>query len=150
MTSRAMTRGDRFEQRHLAHAAVGLQRAAWVEMAARWRVEGARDLALRLGLGCRGDEMEGIGDGGDQGARIGMARVLEDLAPAALLDDAAEIHHRHPIAHMLDHAEIVADHDVGEPHLVLEIEQQVDDLGADRRSEERRVGKESRYRWRPY
>ena len=38
---------------------------------------------------------------------------------------------------MLDHAEIVADHDVGEPHLVLEIEQQVDDLGADRDVERR-------------
>ena len=66
-----------------------------------------------------------------------MARVLEDLAPAALLDDAAEIHHGDPVADMLDHAEIVADHDVGEPHLVLEFEQQVDDLGADRDVERR-------------
>ena len=81
--------------------------------------------------------MERIGDRRDQGARIGMARVLEDLLPAALLDDAAEIHHRHPVAHMLDHAEVVADHDVGQAHLVLELEQQVDDLGADRDVERR-------------
>ena len=38
---------------------------------------------------------------------------------------------------MLDHAEIVADHDVGQPELVLELEQQVDDLGADRDVERR-------------
>jgi hypothetical protein len=61
-----------------------------------------------------------------------MGRRLEDLPPAALLHHLAEEHHQHPVAHMLDHAQVVADHDVGEAELFLQIEQQVDDLGADR------------------
>src|SRR3979490_694445 len=131
MTSGAMSRRHRFERRHFAHATVGLQRTARIEMAARRRVEGARDLAPGFGGGRGGDEMERVGNGRDQRARIGMAWILEDLLPAALLDDAAEIHHGDTTAHMLDHAEIVADHDVAEAHFLLEIEQQVDHLGAD-------------------
>src|SRR3984957_10117550 len=125
MTSGAVSRRHSLECRHLAHAAVGLDRAARIEVAAWRRVEGARDLAPGFGGGRGGDEMEGVGNGCDQGARVGMTRILEDLLPAALLDDAAEIHHGDPVAHMLDHAEIVADHDVAEAHFLLEIEQQV-------------------------
>src|SRR3981081_1421046 len=106
-------------------------------MTARRGSARARDLPPVLGCGRCGDEMERVGDRRDQGARVGMARILEDFLPAALLDDAAEIHHGDPVAHMLDHAEIVADHDVSEPHLVLEIEQEIDDLGADRDVERR-------------
>jgi hypothetical protein len=47
--------------------------------------------------------------------RIGVRGPFEDFAPVAVLDDAAEIHHGDPVAHVLDHAEVVADHDVGEP-----------------------------------
>src|SRR5438093_1036167 len=112
MTGRAMSLGNGFQQRYLADAAVGLHRAARVEMAAGWRIERARDLAMRLGACHPGiGAMERIGDRGDEGAGIGMARILEDLPPAALLDDAAEIHDGDAVADMLDHAEIVADQD---------------------------------------
>ena len=76
--------------------------------------------------------MHGTGDRGDEGARIGMRRVLKDLAVAAALGDAAEVHHRDAITHVLYHAEVVADHDSGEPESLLQFEQQVDDLCADR------------------
>src|SRR3981189_2794552 len=111
MTSGAMSRRHRFERRHFAHTTVGLQRTAWVEMAAGGRVEGARDLAPGFGGGRGGDEMERVGNGRDQRARIGMAWILEDLLPAALLDDAAEIHHGDTIAHMLHPAGTLADHE---------------------------------------
>lgn len=69
-----------------------------------------------------------IRDRGDQGLRIWMRRSLEDVAPAAGLHDAAEIHHRDPVAHMFDHTEVVADHDVGEAEAFLQFQQQIDDL----------------------
>src|SRR5262245_16141097 len=110
MTGRAMPLGDGFQQWYLADAAVGLHRATRVEMAARRRGERARDLAMCLGARHPGiGAMEGIGDRCNEGARVGMARILEDLLPAALLDDATEIHHGDAVADMLDHAEIVAD-----------------------------------------
>src|SRR5204862_1104619 len=58
--------------------------------------------------------------------------LLEDLAPAAGLDDAAEIHYGDAVAHMFDDAQIMADHDVGEAERFLQFQQQIDDLGADR------------------
>src|SRR5690348_1696419 len=110
MTGRAMPLGDGFQQWYLADAAVGLHRATRIEMASGRRVEGACDLAMRLGARHPGiGSVEGIGDRGDEGAGVGMARILEDLLPAALLDDAAEIHDGDAVADMLDHAEVVAD-----------------------------------------
>src|ERR1700694_123484 len=84
MTSGAMSRGDRLERWHFAHATVGLHRAARIEMTAWRRVQCTGDLAPGLGLGRGGNEVEGVGNGCDQRARIGMARVLEDFLPAAL------------------------------------------------------------------
>src|SRR4051812_49061651 len=104
MAGGAMARRYRVERRDLDGAAVGLDRAARMEMAARWRVERAGDLALGLGARRNHGAVERVGDRRDQRPRIGMTRVLEDLLPIALLDDAAEIHHRHPVADMLDHA----------------------------------------------
>jgi len=49
------------------------------------------------------------GNGGKQGAGIGMLRRLEDLLHRPALDDAAGIHHGHAVAHAADHAEIVGD-----------------------------------------
>ena len=57
--------------------------------------------------------------------------MVKIVSQSAGLDDAAEIHHGDPVAHVLDHAEIMADHDVGKTERFLEFEQQVDDLGAD-------------------
>ena len=53
------------------------------------------------------------------------------------LDDAAEIHHGDPVADMLDHREIVRDEQIGQPELVLQVHQQVDDLRLDRHVERR-------------
>src|SRR5438477_11076478 len=121
MAGSAMARRHRFQQWHFRDTALGPERAARVEMTARGRIERARDLAFRFGLGGDGGAMERVGNRGNQRARIRVPRILEDLLPAALLDDTAEIHHGDTVADMLDHAEIVADHDVGEPHLVLEL-----------------------------
>ena len=49
----------------------------------------------------------------------------------------AEIHHRHAIAHVLDHPQIVGDEQISETELLLQIEQHVQDLGLDRYVERR-------------
>ena len=48
------------------------------------------------------------------------------------LHDPADIHHRDPLADVLDHAEVVRDEQIGKPELFLKIEEEVQDLGLDR------------------
>ena len=50
---------------------------------------------------------------------------------------AALVHHRHPMGQVLDHRQVVADEQVGQSELVLQIQQQVDDAGLDRHVERR-------------
>jgi hypothetical protein len=61
-----------------------------------------------------------------------VRRPFEDFAPVACLHNGAEIHDGNPVAHVLDNAEVVADHDVGEAERFLQFQQQIDDLGTDR------------------
>src|SRR5262249_6793557 len=99
-------------------AFVDRDRAAGIEGAALGRIERTLDLDIVPAEAsvCR---REWIRNGGDQGARIGMPRALEDVAPGARFDNTPQIHDRDVIAHMLDHAEVVADHDVSEPQTLL-------------------------------
>ena len=60
-----------------------------------------------------------------------MRRPFEDFAPVARLDNTAEIHDGDPVAHVLDNAEVVADHNVGKAESFLQFQEQVDDLGTD-------------------
>ena len=66
-----------------------------------------------------------------------MARGPEHLGRRALLDDHAEIHYRDPVADVVHGAEIVRDQQIGGAGRLLNLQQQVDDLGA-RRWVERR------------
>lgn len=45
-----------------------------------------------------------------------------------VLDDLAQIHHRHSIRDVADHTEVVGDEQVGQAELVLQLLEQVDDL----------------------
>ena len=66
-----------------------------------------------------------------------MRRRREQSVRIALLDDAAEIHHRDLVAHLPDHAQVVADEEIGEPEPLLQGEQQVHHLRLDRDVERR-------------
>src|SRR6202023_197229 len=59
----------------------------------------------------------------------GHARAAEQFAPFRDLDDAPEIHHADAVRHVPDHGEVVADEEVGEAELVLQVAHQVEDLG---------------------
>ena len=45
---------------------------------------------------------------------IGMAGGFEDVAGRAQLHDAAHVHNRHTISHIVKHAQIMGDKDIGE------------------------------------
>ena len=66
-----------------------------------------------------------------------MQRSLEQALLVGGLDDAAEIHDRDPVRDVLDHREVVGDEQVGQPVFVLEVHQQIDDLGLDRHIQSR-------------
>jgi hypothetical protein len=45
--------------------------------------------------------------------------------------DLAQVHHSYPTANVLDHAEVVSNEQIGEIQLVLQIHQQIENLGLD-------------------
>ncbi len=61
-----------------------------------------------------------------------MQWALENVVTLAELDNAAEVHHRYSIAEMAHHRQVMGDEKVGEPQIILQIAQQVDDLRLDR------------------
>ena len=107
--------------------------APWVERAARRRVSGA---AARRGHGTPASAT-GIGPG-TAASRAGCrgARGCEHRRPG-VLHDPAEVHHRHPVGDVLHHRQVVRDEQVGQPELLLQVLQQVQDLGLDRHVERR-------------
>ena len=67
----------------------------------------------------------------------GCSCVPEQVAPVGQLGDPAEVHHRDPVADVLDDAHVVGDEQVGQAELALELLEQVQDLGLDRHVERR-------------
>src|SRR4051794_6932643 len=57
-----------------------------------------------------------------------MGATLEQILRPALFDDPAQIHHRDLVAEIVDDGQVVADQDVTEAELLLEVLHQVQDL----------------------
>jgi hypothetical protein len=57
---------------------------------------------------------------------------VEDSIAAAALDDAALLHDRDDVADVAHHAQVVADEEVADPEVALEVHEQVEDLALDR------------------
>ncbi len=93
-----------------------------MEGAARRAVGGIGDLALDRHA-TQADRGIGLRHRGQQGLDIGHARAVQDFLGLAQLDDAAEIHHRDPVAEMLHHAEIMGDEEIGEAEAGLQLRQ---------------------------
>lgn len=107
--------------------------AAGGEVATGAQGGGAGDLAgqgypLTLSL----DRGVGDRDRGEQCLRVGMEWVAVNLLVRGHLDDLAQIHHRDPMADPADHRKVVSDKDVAEPAVLLQLEQEIEDLRADR------------------
>ena len=65
----------------------------------------------------------------EKNARVGMERFAVEVVARRDLDDASEIHHCDPIAHVSDDAEVVRDEQIGQAELLLEVGKQVQNLG---------------------
>ena len=67
-----------------------------------------------------------------------LGRLCTEVVPAddndpawrAHLDDLAHVHHRHAMTDALDDGHVVGNEQEGQPHLLLEIKQQIDDENA--------------------
>ena len=81
--------------------------------------------------------MPGSGTGiADSSASVyGCLGSSYTLLGRTLLDDPAEVHDRDAVAHVAHEREVVGDEEVGEAELVLEVAEQVDDVGLDRHVE---------------
>ncbi|MNL54267.1 hypothetical protein D3C87_1775860 [compost metagenome] len=60
-----------------------------------------------------------------------MARPLEEQVGGRGFHHMAQIHHHHPVGDVVHHAQIVADEDVGEAELFLEVVEQIEHLRLD-------------------
>src|SRR5439155_23277839 len=71
--------------------------------------------------------------------RFGVGVPRRDIKRAGRrhLDDATEIHHRNALADVFDHREIMGDKEISQPEFLLQILQQIDDLGLDRHVQRR-------------
>jgi len=105
-------------------------RTARVEPAAVRRVDRRRHVAREL------DPLAVVGRVGRRDARhqhlgVGVVRVREQLPRGRLLDDLAQVHDRHPVAHLPDDREVVADEQHRQVHLVGEPREEREDAGLD-------------------
>src|SRR6185436_5978773 len=77
-------------------------------------------------------------DEAQQTHRVRMPRLAQDLGDIAVLDELAGVEHADAVAHLADDAEVVADQERGGVVLLLEVRDEVQHLGLDRRVEARR------------
>ena len=66
-----------------------------------------------------------------------MHRIVEERVRLAQFDDAAQVHHPDPVAHVAHRGKVVGDQQIREVVLLLQVDQEVHDLGADRDVERR-------------
>ena len=103
---KAAARAARTRQRSLACGQRG-----WKVQPAR-RMQRIRHLALHRRA--RPPAHVDVGNRVEQHPRVGMARRREQLRLGRDLDDAAEVHHAHLVAHVAHDGEVVRDEEVGE------------------------------------
>ena len=70
--------------------------------------------------------------GRKQGLGVRVPGIGVNVPVGGRFDDLTQIHHGHVIADVLDDGQVVRDEDVGKRKLLLQVDQQVDDLGLDR------------------
>ena len=73
----------------------------------------------------------GVGDRREQRLGVRVLRRLEELVTWSLLYDASEVHHADLIAEVTHDGEVMGDEEVGQVEALLELSQEVYDLGLD-------------------
>jgi len=94
-------------------------RTAWVEGTAIGYVKPVWNLAdNRKRPGWRASWRRGRGH---QGGSVRVPGLTADAFSVANLDEFAQVHDANPIAHMLDRGQVVADQEIGDTELSLQI-----------------------------
>src|SRR5450759_5132478 len=129
------------ELRRLGNAAFGVpqslaQPAPGVEAAAGRRVGRGWDVALQ------DDPLLAVArvrirDRRQQGDGVRVARMSVDLIDGGQLRHHAQVHDPDPVADVLDDGQVVGDEEIGQPQLLLEVVEEVQDLALDRDIERR-------------
>ena len=130
MTGALLTWRDFAQIRSLQFAYGHGMRAARMKMATGRRIERARDFTrnrLEDALACSNPWHLG-----HQGLRIGMIGSGKYLGSRTFLHNSAQIHDDDTICEMADHAQVVADEQVGEIEPSPQINEKVQDLRLDR------------------
>src|SRR5690606_27447428 len=82
-------------------------------------------LSLRHALAAFDAGADGVhvyaGRRGEEGLRVAVLRVPEHLVAAAIFHRLAEIHHHHVVGDVAHDRKVVADEDIGELELVLQV-----------------------------
>src|SRR5215472_19260796 len=105
-------------------------RTARMKMTSRGRVKGRGNLSL--------DRREAAfalveaRDLREERLGVGVIGSSEQRFGRGALDDAAQVHDQDPVGDVLDHAEVVADEEIGQAELLAERDEEVDDLRLDR------------------
>lgn len=60
---------------------------------------------------------------------VRMLRILKNLVRGRQLHDLAEIHNRHAVGNVPHNGKIMGDKEIGQTHLLLQVNKQVDNLG---------------------
>ena len=133
-----MFRGHLAEFGDSVLARVDRDRATRMEHTARRRVHRAghvagQDDAFALSL----DQRIGNRDGGQKRSRVRVERVVVEFVAVRDLDDVAEVHHGDAVADVADDRKVVSDEQVGQPELLLQVFEQVDDLSLNRNVQRR-------------
>src|SRR5882672_5966865 len=111
-------------------------RATRMKSTARWRRDGAWKFYSEPHVG-QARAWARRKDRSEQGRGVRMARRSENVLGWPVLDDAAEIHHRHAVGEMVHHSEIMTDQDERQAKLALQAREQVQDLRLHRHVEGR-------------
>src|SRR6056297_2156673 len=82
-------------------------------------------------------DLQPLRNGGQQVFRVLVLRRAIDLLGGAVFDQLALVHDADIVGDEVDHAQVVRDEQVGQPELLLQVQQQVEDLGLDRDVERR-------------
>ena len=102
-----------------------------MELAAGGWPDGAGDIALQQNALLLQALRVGGGDGGEQRHRVGVSGILEDGLGVGQLHNVAQVHHTDPIGDIAHHRQVVGDEHIGQVLLLLQLLEQVDDLGLD-------------------
>src|SRR5262249_175755 len=117
------------ERRHLAPASLHRVRTARMKVASVGRVKGRRDLSLdRHERALPLIEPRHLGE---ERLGVGVVALPEQRLGRWALDDAAEISEQDSVGDVRDHAEGVADEEIGEAELFPKRDEEVDDLRLD-------------------